>query len=311
MATTRKTPSSSKTTARVAKSQKVVARSSRPMRSSKNTSSASFLSSTNQMAIPAKVLIPVLSMLVLSMSLLLLMFVRERSLDDRAGAVAALQEYEETQLGTGLVGYWRMDGSNGLAKAAFGAIDLRGKSDLTIDAGKIGRGIMIKSNDEVESVGTIKVSSREMTIAGWFQTTTIGETPLFSLTQADGEVFTLSVRRGAQPVLIVRSESGVDYALPIGAQDVNEWFFASLALEQMNEDVKISLRLNDTIASTVVEGVMVPGEYTLRLGFDEIRRVGGQLEIDELGIWSKVLTQTQLNGLFGAGSGVTFPFPQL
>ena len=259
--------------------------------------------------VPIQVLVPVLALFLLGISMLLFLFVMQRSADDRSQAAFFARFFQENQLSYGLVAHWSMDAEDTAVLASHGPTDLRSSGVVQSTDGSFGSAVQVRPGSHLETVGSIAIPSAEISVGGWFSTTLTGDTPLFSLQSENGDVFSVLIRRGGSSALIVRSSTSGEYLLPISSQDLSNWFY--VAVSKGGDDSILRVRLNNTTSTTIRDETFIGGSYVLQVGRDLARGTSGTLVVDELSVWNRVLTENETGLLYNGGEGQEYPFPTI
>ena len=207
---------------------------------------------------------------------------------------------------TNLVGYWKMDESSG------DMIDAHGSDDGTVSGatqnstGIINTGYSFDgTNDDVALA--LNDRTTNFTYNFWAYKTTA-----WSAT-ADKNNFLEHTGTGTTGILIgYSSVSGKPQAV---VHDGSSWHFIGSTTVSANAWHMYTLTYDGTTVKYYIDGVNVgtstQSVLTSLTSFKNLAHYGGSYcacNIDEMGIWSRAITSTEVGDLYNSGSGLAYPF---
>lgn len=220
---------------------------------------------------------------------------------------------------TSLYAYYKMEG-NGNDELGSHNGTLGGTTAFSSSYGKILQGVNITSaatgNIEIGAVTdfTYMPNTAEFTIACWIKledyttaryvvgnTGTSSEKGFFFGNNAGTARMAVFVGSGSPGTLINASytsfftDNNWHHFVATGSKSANQVFF-----------YKDGVQFTPTSGATVGTTTTGNAAHTTRVGHNQAGAWGGY--IDELGFWTRALSQTEVTELYNAGAGLTYPF---
>ena len=207
-----------------------------------------------------------------------------------------------------LVSYWKLDESSGNAADAHGSNTLTNNNTVTYVAAKINNGAsLVKASNQYFTAANGAIfgtgSGNNFSISMWYKTTSITQYDTLFKTgnEAVNEAFIIGFDSNSAyyvdtwttayaPTATINN--GTFYHVVLTADGTNFKLYHNGSLINTT-----ALNPNFVSASTYV-GRTGTGTY--------IRNFDGV--IDEIGIWSRALTSTEVTSLYNSGSGLAYPF---
>jgi hypothetical protein len=211
-------------------------------------------------------------------------------------------------LTTGLVSYWTLNETSG-ARA-----DSQGTNALAVSGTSVGSTTGKQGNAAVFTSGNMLYSTATpswpgLGIAGWIKIASVGPSNFQCVISQFGSTlqsFALLYDHGVGAFKLVVSPTGSTYSevdLPMSIT-FGTWYFVAASWNGTQLQLSVN---NGTVATAAFAGPIYHSSDGLTLGY-----FGGNYSdctIDELGIWSRALTATEVTQLYASGSGVTWPLP--
>jgi hypothetical protein len=218
---------------------------------------------------------------------------------------------------TNILSYWKLDDTSGTS-----AIDAKGLHDGSATtstmgaAGKIGTcyqfagvegtGVLMPATTDynLTSVGSISLWFTN-SVGAWARGHLIGNKGVY-----ESAGYGILVQSGATPFLEVgvgNASTGVFFSGPTLATDGTTWYHVVMTWDATGD---LILYVNGTEYDRKTIGITLtnPASYNLQIGEnpDPFNAVIHSGKIDEVGIWSRVLTSTEVTSLYNGGSGKSF-----
>ncbi|NTW31494.1 MAG: hypothetical protein HGB12_02520, partial [Bacteroidetes bacterium] len=218
-------------------------------------------------------------------------------------------------LANSLLAYWKLDESSGNAIDIVGGHTGTNVNTVTFSAGKINNGgnfdRTIPNYFTPTNIGAIATGSLAVWVKGSF-TTDNCDYGVFATTQwnASGQPFIYVRKRDSESKVARMGYDTYGNSAEIYATSdisTSNWNYCVWIWDVPNKKVTFYLNGNQ-IGSPTVTTMVTPVFNDLRLGNGIItgRSFAGQL--DEVGLWSKALTQNEITALYNAGNGIQYPF---
>jgi hypothetical protein len=228
---------------------------------------------------------------------------------------------EDNELFTGIQAYWKLDETTGDAIDAHASYDGAQYNTPTLNqAGKIGTSwLFANASDEAAYCGTVigDFGTNDFSISLWFYLTS---------QPGDGALYAAAGKyQGASPqwyVAVTGSATTAHYprvytnfsgsaANAYGTTDcqINTWYHF---VATFNRDGYVNIYINGTQQGTPLD---ISAYSAVDMNNAENFLIGGRIlsdswsfdgRIDEVGIWYRVLTQTDINFLYNSGNGLGY-----
>ena len=221
-----------------------------------------------------------------------------------------------------LVSYYKLDESSGDASDSVGSNTLTNVNTATFVTGKINNCCSLSGASQAfDKAGNYGIAfGSSYSIGGWVRLNAeIGASTwqLFSLchsaTNADISVITYDYNSGTRRLRNIRYNSGaVDteptYNITLGTTD---WYHIFITYDsgtaRMDTYVNGTSVVNATSSNTAgTSGSYVQGFYLGRYGDGGASITNSK--IDEVGVWSRCLSSTEISQLYNSGLGLAYPF---
>lgn len=207
---------------------------------------------------------------------------------------------------TNLVSYWKLDESSGTRADSHGSNDVAPTSAVGSTTGKIGLAATFSAKSSYLSrSSTTALSTRPMSVSFWLRISTlsiydgpIGATNGVLWTQGWGVYWigtTMYAFAGQWDV----TPASVAVASP------SSWNHVAVTWENGGV-VRIYLNGVEGTAGATGSGALNAHAFTIGTIGDLGYATRG--DIDEVGIWGRVLTSDEIVELYNAGTGLTYPF---
>ncbi len=223
-------------------------------------------------------------------------------------------------LTTNLVSYWKLDEASGNASDSVGVNTLTNNNAATFVAGKINNGAKLvnASNQffsitDAAQVGLDLVG--DLTYCLWTNFATLptgnyGFVSKWLATTDKSFSFYYHNNLGVYSFIFVNTADGatvgsasINYTLPLSV-----WLYVSLVYTATLGQIEVFLNglsigtATGTLATSIYNGVadFEVGNTPATASIDGI--------IDEVGIWSRALTTTEVSELYNGGAGLAYPF---
>lgn len=223
-------------------------------------------------------------------------------------------------LTTDLVAYYKLDETSGsTAYTSIGDYNLTHFNSPTINqTGKIDKSVLYSASSSQYS----KVDSNmkwtgftNRTISGWIYLTSLPANntcyDLFSLSNgSNGRALHIPYCNSSGTYTIAGAIDRVmqaQYGFPITITlDVNTWYFVAVVFNNNN----VQLFLNDTngVNTSVTQSNGSSSNNSFRIGTRYDNSYYSNAKIDEVGVWSRALSSSEIAKLYNSGNGLSYPF---
>lgn len=209
-----------------------------------------------------------------------------------------------------LVSYWKLDESSGNASDSVGSNTLTINGDTSYTTGKINNGARITTyiGGGLSNASNLGIDGGNVTIGGWFKMDT-------DIASGEGNFI-------AQYSTGTDTGYGISYYYNGGTRRIGFWRLKQgVSQDQDYYNVSLGttwhflvLTYNGTNVLGYLDGAQVTsasssGNGVVNLG--SIFRISGcknNSNFDEVGIWSRALSSTEVTELYNSGSGIQYPF---
>ncbi len=233
-------------------------------------------------------------------------------------AATATPEVNGSSLTAKLEAYWRMEEADSQSRLDSAAShDLTQVGGVTQDAvnGKINNCAKFSGvNQYLKSAALLDFT--DFTAAGWARVTT--GTPSFPDIIArwndfgDQKAWTVEYGTSDNKFKLFHSENGLsaNSLATVVTTALDTWAFFGIRISRTNRTVDFRVNASDGVQVTSRD-VKNDSLAALTIGaslsnLDVVRDLKGL--VDEIGIWSRILTNAELTALYNAGDGLAYPF---
>lgn len=213
-----------------------------------------------------------------------------------------------------LVSYWKLDESSGNASDSVGSKTLTNINTVTYSAGKINNGAnFVTASSQYFTFTPIGLSGTTFSISGWFNLGTNQNGVIYQEgISGSGNPYVEIARGGATGadwVLVARNSSAVGLADQWTADVTrNVWhhFVWTMTTTQSNlylDGNTTPIRTTNFTANSFTPDVG-------RIGDEKRTSEGGYFggSLDEIGVWTRVLSSSEITTLYNSGNGSQYPF---
>lgn len=215
-----------------------------------------------------------------------------------------------------LVSYWKLDESSGNASDSVGG-NTGVNTDVTYSAGKINNGGVFNGTSALLACGTTSIPTGDFSVSLWFKLadqTTNGM--LFSIcdnnaTSLNNRIEVRANDTGAGQMSLTGWFSPTNYALTNGVNYNDSTFHHLVAMRSganwsMYIDGALVAGPTSKSSTALIVNWMTVG--ALRYGSTPSINSYYKGDLDEVGIWSRVLSGAEVTELYNSGSGIQYPF---
>lgn len=211
---------------------------------------------------------------------------------------------------SGSVAYWKLDETSGNFNSTVGTYPLTRQNGVATSAGKISNAADFTASSTQYLQGStssaFSPTSSGFTIAGWVN---VGSGTIENIVSKAGGTSTneygLYADNGSNLLHCYYSSSGsggTDFAV---AMSMGTWQFFTLVFDGSSQ-LKLSVNAGTPVTSSVSSiyngtGAFLIGQNPIFSGYPM------QGKIDEVGVWNRALTSTEITNLYNSGSGLTHP----
>jgi len=211
-------------------------------------------------------------------------------------------------LADNIVAYWKCDESSGNAADSVGSNTLTNTNTATFGTGKINNGMILNGSNQYFTTGTTSLMQdySGLTMAAWVNTDVLNNYRRFiSKTNSSNYNQFLRMTNGNKFELAVTAaaERGVTGSTTIST---GVWYYVAGTYDGSVGRLYVNGSLEGTTSST-------SGNTRNESNAVEIGREGSGGEywdgkVDEIGIWSRALSGSEILELYNGGNGLQYPF---
>lgn len=219
-------------------------------------------------------------------------------------------------LTTNLVSYWKLDETSGNAADSVGSNTLTNNGTSTYSSALINNGINLGDNNTTKSLSAVNnlgIDGGTISVSIWIKRLT-GATNgkvFFCQGNSNSKVGYLLRDTGSGTLWVSRFRTGTaeDGAI-IGTTTsvISSSIFTHIVLTYDGTNVRGYLNgtLTNTTASSGGASTALPNVFGL--GQDFSATAFASVIIDEVGVWNRALTSTEISTLYNGGAGLQYPF---
>lgn len=217
-------------------------------------------------------------------------------------------------LSTNLVSYWKLDESSGNAADSIGS-NTGANTGVTYTTGKINNGAVFDSATDLLDCGTnssLNLTS-SYTIAGWLKPSSLptsGNQAVWVARESGGGYYASLYNNGGTQYLRLVNQNGANNSITDIAYSLSTSVFTHVAWVYDDTADTMTLYINGASQGTGTSKIYSPGSVTTNFYIgtylSSVLPYSGM--IDELGIWSRALSSTEVSYLYNSGTGISVPF---
>lgn len=206
------------------------------------------------------------------------------------------------------VSLWRFEDSTNLGLDTQGANNLTNNATVTQAAGKVGQAASFASASSqffsIADNASLSMPGTSFTITAWINFATTGTRTIAGKWQSSNFEYIIYLSTSHIEMIVNHLGAGGDTAAVSGVTlSTGTWYFVRGWLD-VNAGT-VNILINEANLATVAHTTgTVDGAATFRIGADSSPAAdfwNGQL--DEVGIWKRVLTTSEANWLYNSGTG--------
>lgn len=216
-----------------------------------------------------------------------------------------------------IVAYWKLDETSGDRADSAGSYTLTDNNTVGSGTGIIGNGSdHIRANNEFLSNTSLGGAlTNSWTFAGWAKFPNIGaaDQTLISLRPSSGNVNLIQIEvnmNTPQWRTIAFDSSGVykkDFRKTTGFT-ADTWTHVAITWDGTTFEFYINGSNASVTKTSNLSMTQTSTTRTLRVGAEVSSSNVADGLIDELGVWSRALTSSEITELYNSGAGLTYPF---
>jgi len=220
-----------------------------------------------------------------------------------------------------IVSYWKLDEASGNAADSVGANTLT-NSNATYAAGKINNGAVFNGTTAILSSSAFAVPTTALTFSAWINADTL---PSSGVLAAVISKYTTAAQTGGVYILLYNdggtqkihftaynSSTGLDAtASKTQTLSTSTWYYL-VGTYTTAGGTKLYINGTEVATNTDTGDLFNPSGRVLTVGCqnydgsNNVRFFDGM--IDEVGVWSRALSSTEVTALYNGGAGLQYPF---
>lgn len=220
-------------------------------------------------------------------------------------------------LGDNITNYWAFNESSGNAADSVGSATLTNTGTATYTTGKIGNSGTTNGTSQYFTKGShlTSIEGGSYTISFWFKRhTTIGDNDQLLSQDVLGSRG-MWVRYGTSGINWLQFFGADTGSIDSGAVSNDTWYHLALVYESIGAGTsKMTMYLNGSSVGTPLTNVGSSPNTTTASFMTQAWAVSGTVadyldgQIDELGVWNRALSSSEVTALYNGGSGFAYPF---
>lgn len=216
-----------------------------------------------------------------------------------------------------LVAYWKLDEASGTRYDSIGSNHLTDYNTVATATGRIGTAISYAVGNTNKYLGiadndALSMGDIDFTVAGWFKVTDAnGQGQLAN--KWDWNIPSREYLVDFHPSTFCRFYVATTAQSQVGVTDsfypsIGDWTFICGWHDATADTVNIQVNAR-TVVSTAHSGGVNNGSAAFAIGpYSVLANYATGCDIDEVGIWKRVLTSDERAELYNSGAGKTHPF---
>ena len=216
-----------------------------------------------------------------------------------------------------IVAYWKLDEASGTRYDSVGSNNLTDYNTVGTTTGRIGTAISFASGNTDKYLGcadndALSMGDIDFTIAGWFKVTaTNGNGQLVN--KWDWNIPSREYLVDVHPSTYCRFAIAQTDQTQASVADtfypsIGDWTFLVAWHDATANTINIQVNAR-TLVSTAHSGGVNNGTAAFTIGpYSVLSNYAFSIDIDEVGIWKRVLTSDERTALYNSGAGFTYPF---
>jgi len=211
----------------------------------------------------------------------------------------------------GITSYYKLDESSGTV-----ATDSTGNSDGTNYSATVNQTGKIGTSYSFNGTGSYIYTNQTnqsdyVSICAWIYPTSVTSRSIVSADQ-DGtgqpRNWQFTIESGILNFIFIDLPTGVYFATSTTTLAINNWYFVCAVTNGTDIKLYVNNNLEDTEPAPAVM------QHNAKIDIGVTRQNANPIgkffsgKIDEVGIWSRALTSTEVTQLYNSGSGKTYPF---
>jgi hypothetical protein len=219
-------------------------------------------------------------------------------------------------LQNGLVAYWPLEESTGAAKDSTETYDGTVTGTTRGVSGKVGNCYQFASSGDRITIPSFDMSStNKLTLSYWLKTSSsdLAVTIEHSVNSNNYNAFGMDISENYGGVIIGVSHGSMwSHCHTENAYNDGEWHHVVMTVDRSLSTAIVKLYLDGNADYTTSEDYTGDtgnfGNYTLYIGGQSTSTYNFVGYLDEIGVWNRVLTTNEIEDLYNADQGLTYPF---
>ncbi len=223
----------------------------------------------------------------------------------------------DSPLLTGLVAYWKLDEASGTRYDSHGSNNLTDYNTVASATGLLGSAISYGASNTDKYIGcadndALSMGDIDFTIAGWFKRTDVnGQGQVAN--KWDWNIPSREYLVDVHPSTYCRFYIATTGQTQVGVTDsfypdIDDWTFLVGWHDATANTINLQVNARTVVSSSHSGGVNA-GSAAFTIGpYSVLSNYATGCDIDEVGIWKRVLTGGEIAQLYNSGDGITYPF---
>jgi hypothetical protein len=204
-----------------------------------------------------------------------------------------------------LISYWKLDEESGNASDSVGS-NTGTNTNVTYSAGKINNGAVFNGSAKLVMGNVLNIAGA-ITVSAWVYYAGTGTYTVVARGSGDNTQYILDLENKAAR-FYVRNTGLTYYLASKTAVPENQWVFITGTWAGGANPVKVYVNASAGTDSSNFSGTQATGTtFDIGANVSSNYMVNGG-KIDEVGVWSRALSSTEVTELYNSGNGIQYPF---
>lgn len=214
--------------------------------------------------------------------------------------------------------YWKLNEESGNRADSVGSNTLTDVNTVLYGTGKVGNcASFVNASDEYLAIADnpdVSTGDVDFTIAGWVYLDNETTTQVFWAKNSDSSgdaEYLLYYDQGSDDIIfqVYRATDAAVTVIWDGTPTLGTWYFIVVWHDAAADTIYISVNNSTPVSQATGGALQASGAAQFRIGaWDQATLYDLDGDVDELGLWKRVLTAAERTRLYNGGNGLTYPF---
>jgi Concanavalin A-like lectin/glucanases superfamily len=212
---------------------------------------------------------------------------------------------------TGLMAFWKLDESSGNAADASGNGITGTSSNISYGAGKLNNCYTFNGTSSKVALGNVCAPTTGLTLSGWIKTTNVTtNSPILNciIDDTNFEGYYLVGYNDGGMGFFMGNNTGSYADLSYHPFSINDGSWHHIVGTWNGSNAYMYVDGNKSSVNSFASPIVYNASNSLNIGYDAKNSGWTNGSIDEVGIWSRALTDAEVATLYNSGSAKAYPF---